>query len=793
MMHEINMSATEACRLLHECYRSYPAPAKIYPGEIIYQDALSTFSDDPESDDSQIISRIAYALHIATDDIDIIAPLQNEDPRTLLKSYRMWKSNLITYVNKVIAKHCFFAAYDHSEIDDDDTLHMIFMAIDAKSPAFCQAIPAQQSETEKRLIKRSQLSEITNVDVSLNRDYPGADNYYRTYWGRRRNIDRQHKAVVGGDIRPNAFDDVDIYTIDVVPDSPQSMPVWARRKDVRSRWFIICTNYLPVADLSRKDRAKYSNECIGDSSGLRTVQSPDYTYLNHGIINSKYAVHLGLAQVQQYFVGTNPKGREKLPLAPVGIYRLPVQLSNRLSWLMDPTPYVTRIDIGNSEDSENKSENVSSRIVKAVNTSNAIDGENGSQNVETLLTRHGSVLRMAVNGNNAGGGHAVPAPAVPTASDQQVAQLLSGLPAVEQMVVFDVGQGQCVGLLDANGVPCAYFDVGLGSNETKKPKYCTCNEPLIILSSWDEDHWLGISAEPKLLSLSWIVPQQPATKKGQASYAKLMGTIGVNNGANVYNLSSTLPALCVVDLNNSSNASNDQEKLIICETAHTKPGNKNQSIKSTNDVGVVIAVANSSKKAVWLLVADAGYHTVQREFNQLQVGTLKAGKPSVLSFQASSKKSFLKFIRQYGEIVAMTASHHGARLSASSNKPPTRRADEYARLLFSFGTTTKGNSQYGHPSNAAIEKYRTAGWKLTGEGWPIVRRKEGDFLSTNLPVDINGIASLPVDNNGYATSPSTHSKVAQGRSAIAAGWDQPAPYKGTEHLFVKHAIEGILS
>ncbi|PLS25278.1 hypothetical protein BLI708_02215 [Bifidobacterium imperatoris] len=791
MTYENNMSVSEACRLLHESYRSHSARGESLPREMIYQDALGIFSNGSESDNSQIISRIAYALYIAKDDIDIIAPLQNEDPKTLLKGYRVWKNNLITCINKVIEKHCFFAAYDHSEIDDDDTLHMIFMAIDAKSPAFCRAIPTRISKTEQDLIENSQLREIPEVDVSLNRDYRGSDDYYRTYWERRRIIDRQHKPVVGGDIRSNAFDDVDIYTIDVIPDSPQSMPVWARRKDVRSRWFMICTNYLPKTDLSRKDRADYSNECIDNSSGLRTVQSPDYTYLNHGIINSKYAVHFGFAQVQQYFVGANPKGREKLPFAPVGIYRLPVQLSNRLSWLMDPTPYVTRIDIGGSEDSENKSENVSSRNVNDVNSSNAID-DNGSPNVETLLARRDSVLRMAVNGNNTGGGHASPAPAVPTASDQQVAQLLSGLPAFEQMVVFDVGQGQCVGLLDANGMPCAYFDVGWGVHETKIPKYCTCNRPPIILSSWDEDHWLGISAEPKLLSLSWIVPQRPATKKGQASYAKLMGEIGANNGANVYNLSSTLPALCVVDLNNSGNASNDQEKLIICETAHTNPNN-NKLIKSTNDVGVVIAVVNSSENAVWLLVADAGYHTVKREFGQLQVGELQAGKPPVLSFRASSKKSFLEFARQYGEIVAMTASHHGARLSAADNKPPTRPAHGYARLLFSFGTTTKGNSQYGHPSNAAIEKYREAGWKLTGEGWPIAQRKEGDFLSTNLPVDINGIASLPVDNNGYATSPSTHRKVTQGRSAIAAGWNQPAPYTGTEHLFAKHAIEGILS
>lgn len=86
-------------------------------------------------------------------------------------------------------------------------------------------------------------------------------------------------------------------------------------------------------------------------------------------------------------------------------------------------------------------------------------------------------------------------------SDASVAEIenaLASAGAVDEIAVYDVGQGAANGLISGREVAC-YFDFGGGvaGNTKTFPKnlvrFCQCNTPPIILSHWDHDHW---SSEP---------------------------------------------------------------------------------------------------------------------------------------------------------------------------------------------------------------------------------------------------------------------------------------------------------
>ncbi len=82
------------------------------------------------------------------------------------------------------------------------------------------------------------------------------------------------------------------------------------------------------------------------------------------------------------------------------------------------------------------------------------------------------------------------------------------------VAAFDVGQGNWQGLLNAEGTPVAYFDVGggvLGHRDTFPPALnaaCFAKKPPIILSHWDWDHWSSAQRFTDALEMTWIVPRQ---------------------------------------------------------------------------------------------------------------------------------------------------------------------------------------------------------------------------------------------------------------------------------------------
>jgi hypothetical protein len=86
------------------------------------------------------------------------------------------------------------------------------------------------------------------------------------------------------------------------------------------------------------------------------------------------------------------------------------------------------------------------------------------------------------------------------------------IPAV--LKCFNVGQGNCVSLLNNSGEPLLYFDFGggFGRNKHTYPNdiyFCfSFLKPTVVLSHWDTDHWESVNYFEEALNMKWIVPKQ---------------------------------------------------------------------------------------------------------------------------------------------------------------------------------------------------------------------------------------------------------------------------------------------
>jgi hypothetical protein len=84
---------------------------------------------------------------------------------------------------------------------------------------------------------------------------------------------------------------------------------------------------------------------------------------------------------------------------------------------------------------------------------------------------------------------------IPDDSEAVITALLNPIPALDFITVYDVGQGNLNALWEADGAARLYFDFGGGvtankSTFPKKPgKLCFAEQPPVMLSHWDWDHW----------------------------------------------------------------------------------------------------------------------------------------------------------------------------------------------------------------------------------------------------------------------------------------------------------------
>ena len=98
--------------------------------------------------------------------------------------------------------------------------------------------------------------------------------------------------------------------------------------------------------------------------------------------------------------------------------------------------------------------------------------------------------------------------------------------------VFDVGQGDCIGLRDQNDDVCGYVDYG--GNEyhpdNNNPSYTAARLPVqsgshhvpVILTHWDKDHyWSANKKNPAAQQCEWLAPRQWVSPQAARFAAKL--------------------------------------------------------------------------------------------------------------------------------------------------------------------------------------------------------------------------------------------------------------------------------
>ncbi len=247
-------------------------------------------------------------------------------------------------------------------------------------------------------------------------------------------------------------------------------------------------------------------------------------------------------------------------------------------------------------------------------------------------------------------------------------QLNSSLYSLSQnankVIVYNVGQGNCNGICNSDGIPLMYFDFGGGVYQNTKtypgnnenPKQISfCKVPLVLLSHWDWDHMASvrIAKHKDIKDSNWIVPKQE---------------IGITH------------LKVAVDLHNRGNLKvwpNDLKVLVVNNLEIQKISATDKKDRNNNGLVVTIKI---NKDSYVLLPADANYDLID------------------------NKKE---------HYIGLVATHHGAESHGCLNDIPL--AKEKGKIVYSFGS----NNTYNHPKQFSLDAHSNKGWNnvcFTGDG-----------------------------------------------------------------------------
>lgn len=268
---------------------------------------------------------------------------------------------------------------------------------------------------------------------------------------------------------------------------------------------------------------------------------------------------------------------------------------------------------------------------------------------------------------------------------------LSKIDDAQYLAVYDVGQGNANALLNSSSPalsssPAMYFDVGCGvyGNMATTPKplaFCFARDPLIVLSHWDSDHWMGVCLpgmpnQVTGIGLKWIAPCQTITIHHKTF---ILDVYAKGGSVLIY----------APPLNTIGTATLRSPDTRIRFTRGSRAGR--------NHSGIVLAVEKFIDKDwhSWLLTGDCDYS---------------------YSAHLAIKSA-----------VATVVPHHGAKPATSAPAPLAKFVNPengYVRAVYSFGP---GNSHSGirHPTSDAVNRHITANWD---EGGTWVGSPPGDIV-----------------------------------------------------------------
>lgn len=265
------------------------------------------------------------------------------------------------------------------------------------------------------------------------------------------------------------------------------------------------------------------------------------------------------------------------------------------------------------------------------------------------------------------------------------------------LAVYDVGQGNANALLSTSkfrepGVPTLYYDLGAGVYRNKRTTpnplvFCFTENPTIVLSHWDADHWAGAyafsahGANPAL-EQTWIAPFQ------------IVGPVHVAFAHDVLTKGGKFFTYCVPSgLVGVAPLRHGRQLRFTLGDGPDRNG--------TGIVMVVEAITHPSPRS-WLLTGDCDY---------------------------------LYFVNVLDPLppVGMVVPHHGADLSPHTPVPKPPTDSIYRRLVYSFGHDNKhGTSNVQHPTTRGVSVHNSADWNhqhwnLLNPGLP---SPGGDALAT---------------------------------------------------------------
>jgi hypothetical protein len=246
---------------------------------------------------------------------------------------------------------------------------------------------------------------------------------------------------------------------------------------------------------------------------------------------------------------------------------------------------------------------------------------------------------------------------IPDASEQDVDNAMAGVASasIEWVVIYDVGQGNAIGLCEPSGSVKGYFDLGGGVTGNAKTfptvltHFCFTQQPTIILSHWDFDHWSSANRDTRSQSMTWIAPRQ---------------SVGPTHLALMTSIQST-------------------GKLLLIPTGF--PAKRHGQVylelctgKGRNHSGLALTLSKQATGAgdQMLFPGDARY-------------------TYILSFPNPPKNQY----------VSAVVPHHGGDMR--SRTVPLCPSVSHSRLLYSFGA---GNT-FSHPRQVTRVDHHNAAWR----------------------------------------------------------------------------------